>query len=38
NDMVSLNEAYSYIESTLETLDQDVQVYPSCSDFTIVEY
>ena len=38
NNKVSLNEAYSYIESTLETLDQDVQVYPSGSDFTIVEY
>ncbi len=38
NDKVSLNEVYSYIESILETLDQDVQVYPSGSDFTIVEY
>ena len=38
NNKVSLDEAYSYIESTLETLDQDVQVYPSGSNFTIVEY
>ena len=38
NNKVSLNEAYSYIESALETLDQDVQIYPSGSDFTIVEY
>ncbi len=38
NNIVSLNEAYSYIESTLETFDQDVQVYPSCSDFTIAEH
>jgi len=38
NNIVSLNEAYLYIESTLETLDQDVQVYPSGSNFTIIEY
>ena len=38
NNKVSLQEAYSYIESTLETYDQDVQVYPSNSTFTIVEY
>jgi hypothetical protein len=38
NNKVSLNEAYSYIELVLEPLDQDVQVYPSGSNFTIVEY
>ena len=38
NNQVSLGEAYSYIESELELLDQDVQVYPTGSDFTIVEY
>jgi len=38
NNQVSLGEAYSYIESVLEPLDQDVQIYPTGSDFTIVEY
>lgn len=38
NNQVSLEEAHSYIESVLEPLDQDVQVYPSCSDFAIAEY
>jgi hypothetical protein len=38
NNRVSLNEAYSYIESVLEPLEQNVQVYPNGSDFTIVEY
>ena len=38
NNKVSLQEAYSFIETTLDLLDQDVQVYPSGSDFTIVEY
>ena len=38
NNRVSLGEAYSYIESELEPLDQDVQIYPNGSDFTIVEY
>jgi hypothetical protein len=38
NNKVSLEEAYLYIESILEPLDQDVQVYPSGSNFTIVEY
>lgn len=40
NNKVSLQEAYLYIESTpeLESLEQDVQVYPTNSTFTIVEY
>jgi len=38
NNKVSLQETYSYIQNTLELLDQDVQVYPSNSDFTIIEY
>ena len=38
NDKVSLHEAYLYVESTLELLEQDVQVYPTNSTFTIVEY
>lgn len=38
NNKVSLNEAYLYIESALESSDQDVQIYPNGSDFTIVEY
>ncbi len=44
---VSLQEAYMYIKSWVEDLNslyvntditQDVQVFPSDSDFTIVEY
>ena len=35
---VSLQEAYSYVESSLELYEQDVQVYPTNSTFTIVEY
>ena len=35
---VSLQESYLYVESTLESLEQDVQVYPTNSTFTIVEY
>jgi len=36
---VSLQEAYLYVESTLESLEQDVQVYPPTnSTFTIAEY
>jgi hypothetical protein len=38
NNQVSLSESYSYINSALETLGQDVQIYPVDSDFTIVEY
>jgi hypothetical protein len=38
NNKVSLYEAYLYIESELELLDQDVQIHPSGSDFTIVEH
>ena len=38
NTKVSLQEAYSYIESTLILSEQDVQVYPTNSTFTIVEY
>jgi len=38
NNQVSLSEAYSYIKSVLEPLDQDVQIYPNGSNFTIVEY
>jgi hypothetical protein len=38
NTKVSLQEAYSYIESTLILSEQDVQVYPTISTFTIVEY
>ena len=38
NNKVSLQEAYLYVESTLELFVQDVQVYPSASTFTIVEY
>ena len=38
NNKISLQEAYLYVESILELLEQDVQVYPSDSDFTIVEY
>jgi uncharacterized protein (DUF952 family) len=35
---VSLQEGYLYIESALELFEQDVQVYPADSTFTIVEY
>ena len=38
NSKISLQEAYLYVKSTLELLVQDVQVYPSGSTFTIVEY
>jgi len=38
NNQVSLGEAYSYIESVLEPLYQDIQIHPNGSDFTIVEY
>jgi len=38
NTKVSFQEAYSYIESTLILSEQDVQVYPTNSTFTIVEY
>lgn len=38
NSKVSLQEAYLYVESTLELFEQDVQVYPADSTFTIVEY
>ena len=38
NTKVSLQEAYSYIQSTLISSEQDVQVYPTNSIFTIVEY
>lgn len=38
NTKVNLQEAYSYIESTLILFEQDVQVYPTNSTFTIVEY
>ena len=38
NDKVSLQEAYLYIENALELLDQDVQVHPYNSDFTIIEH
>jgi hypothetical protein len=38
NTKVSLQEAYSYIESTLILSEQDVQVYPTNSTFTIAEY
>lgn len=38
NNKVTLQEAYLYVESTLESLEQDVQVYPTNSTFTIVEY
>jgi hypothetical protein len=38
NNKVSLQEAYLYIESALELFEQDVQVYPADSTFTIVEY
>jgi len=38
NNKISLQEAYLYVESTLELLEQDVQVYPTNSTFTIVEY
>ena len=47
DNKVSLQEAYMYIKSWVEELNsvvvniditQDVQVYPSDSDFTIVEY
>ena len=37
NSKISLQEAYSYIESTLILFEQDVQVYPTNSTFTIVE-
>lgn len=38
NSKVSLQEAYLYVESTLEPLEQqDVQVFPTNSTFTIVE-
>jgi hypothetical protein len=35
---VILQEGYLYIESVLELFEQDVQVYPADSTFTIVEY
>jgi hypothetical protein len=38
NTKVSLQEAYSYIKSTLILSEQDVQVYPTNSTFTIAEY
>jgi hypothetical protein len=38
NDKVSLQEAYSFIVTTLDLLDQDVQVHPYNSDFTIIEH
>ena len=38
NTKVILHEAYSYIKSTLISYEQDVQVYPTNSTFTIVEY
>ncbi|MCD6578493.1 caspase family protein, partial [bacterium] len=38
DNKVSLQEGYSYIESALELFEQDVQVYPIDSTFTIVEY
>ena len=38
DNKVSLHEAYLYTESALELFEQDVQVYPSNSTFTIVEY
>lgn len=38
NNKVTLQEAYLYIESTLESYEQDVQVHPINSDFTIIEY
>ena len=38
NNKVSLQEAYLYVESSLVLLEQDVQVYPTNSIFTIVEY
>ncbi len=38
NNKVTLQEAYLYVESTLELLEQNVQVYPSDSTFTIIEY
>ena len=38
NNKVSLQEAYSFVETTLDLLDQDVQVHPYNSDFTIIEH
>ncbi|MCK4241260.1 MAG: hypothetical protein KAX30_06525, partial [Candidatus Atribacteria bacterium] len=38
NKKVTLQEAYLYVESTLELLEQNVQVYPTNSNFTIAEY
>ena len=38
NNQVSLSEAYLYIKPILEPLDQDVQIYPNSSNFTIAEY
>jgi len=38
DNKVNLQEAYLYVESTLELFEQDVQVYPTNSTFTIVEY
>jgi hypothetical protein len=38
NTKVILHEAYSYIKSTLISYEQDVQVHPTNSTFTIVEY
>lgn len=38
DNKISLQEGYSYIETALELFEQDVQVYPSNSTFTIVEY
>lgn len=38
DNKISLHEAYLYTESALELFEQDVQVYPTNSTFTIVEY
>jgi len=38
NTKVILHEAYSYIKSTLISYEQDVQVSPTNSSFTIIEY
>ena len=38
DNKVSLHEAYLYTESALESFEQDVQVYPADSTFTIIEY
>ena len=38
NRKVNLHEAYTYIKNSLSSKDQDVQVYPEYSIFTIAEY